>query len=470
MNESFDSRYLNSWLSVNDKGHLQIEKVDTVELAKEFGTPLWVLSEATIRNNFRELKQAFEKRYPSVTIVFASKSNHLPVILRIVLQEGGNIDFVSIGQFHIARIAGANPSKLVFNGNNKTVTELETAVNEGVGLLNIDSLDELYMLEEICKRLNKRIKIAIRVRTGFSDLADDEPDFVNSNTVKHKFGIDIQSGQAFEACKIAMGMKFVELVGLHHHAGWTAYGTPYDRSKDLSRCKSAVEEVVDLALTVEKKLGMKISVLDLGGGFRKTRPHPFGPGGITSIPTIDEYAQLITSTIKEKFGQAKSDLPELLLEPGGYIVTDAVTLLSTVGNIKEVKEGAGKGKWVAVDSSAYMFARKLIFNFFHQTVIANKMLEPLEEEVDIVGNACTYDYIADGVMVPRLRRGDLVATLDQGSYCEVISTQYNAIPRPATVIVNGSEKSIVRRRETTEDLTNLYSIPNWLNLNGGNSS
>lgn len=455
-----------SALGVNSKGHLMIEQWDATELAEKYGTPVWIVSESTLRKNYRRLYKAFSTRYPFFSVAYASKANHAPAIIRIMLQEGARIDFVSIGQFHLARMAGADPSRLVFNGNNKTMEELETAVREGVGLINIDSLDELHDLNEICNRLRKKAKINVRVKPAYSDLLKKDSKFVIANTTKNKFGVDIPSGQALEACKLAAEMKYVQFMGLHHHVGWSAYGIPYSRAQDLVRLRTEVTEVVNFALEVEKKLGIRISILDLGGGFRKPRPHSFGPGQVKNIPEIDEYAQTVTSVIIRKLGSVRSNLPELILEPGGYIVTDAITLLSKVGNIKEVKKGIGKGKWAAVDSSAYMFVRKLIFNFYHQTAVANKIFEPRTEIVDIAGNTCTYDYIGDRVKVPKLERGDLIATFDQGSYCETISTQYCAIPRPAVILVNGKETGIVKRRETPEDVASLYSFPDWLNQPG----
>ncbi len=451
-----------SALGINEKGHLTIENWDVVRLAGKYGTPTWIVSDSTIRDNYRRLHKAFNERYPSFSVAFATKANHAPAVTRIMLQEGARIDFVSMGQYHLAKMAGAKPDRLVFNGNNKTLEELETAVSDGIGLINIDSIDELLTVEEICRGLHKRAKINIRIRPAYSKLHDKDPQFVIANTKKNKFGVDIASGQALEACKLAIGMKDVEFVGLHHHVGWSAYGIPYNRMRDLERVKTEVTEVVEFANKVSEKLGVRVSMLDLGGGFRKPRPHLFGPDKVSSIPDINEYAQVITSVIKKEIPHA--DLPELVIEPGGYIVTDAVTLLSRVGNIKDVKKGIGKGKCVAVDSNAYMFVRKLIFNFYHQTVIANKMLAPLREVVDIVGNTCAYDYVGDKVKVPHIERGDIVATLDQGSYCETISTQYCAIPRPAVVIANKEVTSVIKRRETSEDVAALYAIPDWLDL------
>jgi diaminopimelate decarboxylase len=442
---------------------MTIEGNDSVELAQKFGTPLWVVSEATIRNNLRMFKRVFEKNYPKVRIVYASKANHSPAIIRIVAQEGAWVDTVSLGHLRLATLAGVPPGKIVFNGNNKSETELETAVEMGIGAINVDSLDELETLSRICKKIEKVANINIRLRGSYAKSAEKDAAFVKDNTSESKFGIDIPSGQAFEACRRALTDKFLNLRGLHHHVGWTAYPPlPYNRDLDLIRIKNQVEEVVDFALQVNEKLGFAPSVLDLGGGFRKTRPQGFGPNRVMSMPDLEEYADTILDVITDMNVSKTLGQPELWFEPGGFMVTDAVTLLSTVGTIKMVESGPGKGKWVAVDSSAYLFVRKLIFNFYHNSIIANKALEPLTEIADIVGPICTYDNVGDKVRVPRLERGDVVATLDQGSYCETISTKYCAYLRPATVLVNKERADIITARETLDEYLAQYRLPTWL--------
>jgi diaminopimelate decarboxylase len=449
-----------SALGINDRGHLTIEGCDSVELARMFGTPLWGVSEATVRSNFRELKKAFQRRYPTTTVAYASKANHSPAILIIVASEGASVDCVSLTQLKFAQAARVPFGRIVFNGNNKTEEELEFAVRNELGLINIDSADELELLAKVCDRERRKARICIRIRGGYSKLEDEDPDFVRAYTSADKFGVDVPSGQALEVFRKALGMKtHIDLLGISHHVGWSAYGLSYDSKTDLERLKVQVEEVVGFALTLKKTLGFVPSVLDLGGGFRKRRDHGFGPGRITSIPAIEEYAETVTSVLNRENTAKELGRPHLILEPGGYIVSDAVTLLSKVGSIKSVESGPGAGKWVALDSSAYAFVRKLIFGFYHHNVVANKMNEPPTETVDLVGPTCAYDNVGDKVSLPRLERGDVIATLDQGSYCETISSQYCGFPRPATILVSGDRAEIIRRRESPEDLLSQYTIP-----------
>jgi diaminopimelate decarboxylase len=457
--ESFANIPAESGLSINGRGHLTIEGHDAVDLARKFGTPLWVVSENTIRNNFRAFKAAFERKYPKVIVVYASKANHAPAILRIAVQEGAWVDVVSLGHVRLAEKGRVPPGKIVFNGNNKSKMELETAVRMGVGHINVDSLDELELLGKVCNELKKVARINLRIRPGMASRAEIDPDFVSQAT-SHKFGLDVPSGQAFECFRRALEMKFIEVHGISHHIGWTAYNIPYDKELDLARIKTEVEEVTEFARLLQERLNFKPRLLDLGGGYRKQRPHGFGPNRIASYPTVEEYADTILGVLNDAaswIGQ-----PTVMLEPGAYMVADAVTMLSSVGAIKSVNSGLGAGKWVAVDSSAYFFVRKLIFNFYHHTVIANKALQASSEVVDIVGKTCAYDYIADKTCVPSLERGDIVATLDQGAYCETISTQYCAIPRPATVLVSKEQVDLIKRRETIEDILSQYTIPSWL--------
>lgn len=351
-----------SFLAVNERGHLTIEGNDIVDLAKKFGTPLWVVSEATLRSNFRELKRAFQDRYPDTTVAYASKANHSPAILKIMASEGASIDCVSLTQLKFAKAAGVRFGRLVFNGNNKSEEELEYAIRNELGLINVDSVDELNLLANVCERAGSRARICLRIRGGYSKLETDDIEFVRAYTSADKFGIDVPSGQALDAFRKALESKEqLDLLGISHHVGWSAYGLPYDKTTDLRRVRAEVEEVLNFAISLKKELGFVPSVLDLGGGFRKMRSYGFGPKRIVSIPSVEEYAETLTSVINQDVIAREIGKPHLVLEPGGYIVSDAVTLLSAVGSIKSVDSGPGAGKWVALDSSAYAFVRKLIF-------------------------------------------------------------------------------------------------------------
>lgn len=452
---------IKSMLGINSRGHLTVEGQDTAELAQRFGTPLWVVSETTIRNNYKQIRDAFLNAYPNTQVAYASKANHSPAILRIVRQEGALVDVVTMTQLLSAKIAGVPFEKIIFNGNNKTEEELVYAVQNKVGMINVDSIDELRLLIELCQKLNTVARINVRIRPTYGDLSSSDNDFASDNA-RSKFGIDVSSGQALQAFRIALDSQYLEVMGVHHHVGWTAYGIPYNRELDLTRVRNEVREVVRFAKLLKSELDFTVKVLDLGGGFRKPRPHPFGPGGVTSIPSAEDYASAVSSVLLEERVPTVLGDPKLLLESGGYIVSDAVILLSRVGMTKKVEGGPGGGKLVAVDTSPYQFVRRLIFNFYHEPVIANKMDQPKTETVKIVGNTCAHDSLADRVDVPKLERGDIVALLDQGSYCEMISSQYCGIPRPATVLVNSTRASVVRKRETPDGILSQYQIPEWL--------
>ncbi len=225
--------------------------------------------------------------------------------------------------------------------------------------------------------------------------------------------------------------------------------------------------MVNFAIQVKDKLDFTVTTLDLGGGYRKPRPHPFGPNGVTSIPTISDHARTVASVLTQGNVVSAIGRPKLLLESGGFIVTDAATLLPTVGMTKDVSFGPGAGKLLRVDTSPYQYVRRLIFNFYHETIVANKVLQPKTQEVDIIGNTSADDYLASSLKIQRVEKGDILATLDQGSYCEMISTQYCGIPRPATVLVNPETTGVIRRRETPEEILSQYEIPTWLTSDQG---
>jgi len=450
--------------SVNDKGHLLIEGWDAVELARKFGTPLWVVSERTIGNNFRSIRAAVRDRYSNYELAYAMKANHNAAVVALLRSLGvDRIDCVGINQIRIALQAGFKPSQIIFNGSNKMEEELRAAIQIGVDIINVDNIDELQLLGEIAEEHGVRVKVNIRLRPGYDELSESDPDFVRCETgdATNKFGIDVPSGQAFEACQLALALKNVKLLGLHHHIGYTIYPPMrYSLKDDLRRQEVSTKDVMDFAGELKKKLRYQVEVMDLGGG--SFRPVPgiegFGPGRVTEGPTIEQYADTIVSAFRNKLKEHGLGQPKLINEIGGGLVSNSTTLLTTVGRIK----GLGGGpRLVGLDASAYTFVRKLIFpTFYFHSVIANKADKQPEEEAILVGQICAPDNITPTtVKLPKVESGDIVAILDQGAYCQSISTQYCAIPRPAAVMVSEKCAEISTERESIEYITMNDRIP-----------
>lgn len=443
---------------INSADHLEIDGCDTVELADRFGTPLWVLSESRIRDNLCRLRDAFCRVYPRTRVIYASKANPEPAILRIVKLEGALVDVVTLGHIRLALSAGYHPKEIVFNGNSKTLAELRWALEHGIGIINVDSLEEMEAIARLQSADAQPIKVCLRLATDSSRHLDD-PEFARSD-MESKFGMTEVDAEA--AATIATQHPTIRIVGVHNHIGFTAYGITYSSELDLRRRRRAAEQTVSFGALLAEKYGIQIKYVNLGGGFRANNSRPFGPGGLTDFPTAHQYGQEVGGHVADLVRRSGLGEPELLLEAGGYVVSDAVTLLARVGFRKPAPHSSAHA-WVFVEeTSAYHFARRLMFDFHHDVVTANKMTAEPSEEVIIAGATCASDSLTSRVKLPPLDREDLIAVLDQGSYCESISSDYCAIPAPAAVLAYNAKAEIVRHRETADDLLGRFSVPTRL--------
>ena len=275
-----------------------------------------------------------------------------------------------------------------------------------------------------------------------------------------KFGMD--RTDLLAAAEIARSHPGIELAGLHNHLGYPGYGDTYTPALDLERHTLYVLETLEIARELHD-LGDTLRVLNLGGGYRVGNPEGFGPGRQRAFPTADEYASAIAGTVARVCEEWSLGTPELILEAGGYLVSDAVVLVGRVGLSKSRRSGADVRRWAFLeDTSSYHFVRRLIYGFYHHAVIANRMEEPPAGPVSIAGPICADDDVVLDVALPAPRRGDLVAVLDNGSYCEAITTDYCAVPIPAAVMVSDGRSAITRRRETVDDLVARFDVPGWL--------
>jgi diaminopimelate decarboxylase len=275
-----------------------------------------------------------------------------------------------------------------------------------------------------------------------------------------KFGMDVDD--VLDAAEIAHAHGGIELAGLHSHIGFTAYRMAYSRDLDLLRHRRQVEEVIDVAVALKER-GVGVRVLNLGGGYRVGRPEGYGPGKLTDFPTADDYAATIGGRVRDLCAEHDLGQPELLLEAGGYLVADAVALLGTVGFRKERRGDAGARRWVYLENtSGYHFVRRLMYGFYHRVVAASRMNDPAETATCIAGPICADDDVAMDELLPPLERGDLVAVLDNGAYCESVTSDYCAVPIPGAVLVRDGRAELVRRRETVDDIAGRFAVPAWL--------
>jgi diaminopimelate decarboxylase len=428
---------------INQAGHLEIGGCDTVVLAKEFGTPLYIMDEELMRQNCAAYRDTLAGIYPNSQVAYAGKAFLTKAMCRLVAEEGLALDVVSGGEIYTALAAGFPAEKMIFHGNNKSPAEIELALQHGVGRFVVDSHGELELLAELAAAAGKKAAVYLRVKPGIEAHTHH---FIQTGQLDSKFGLGLADGEAMRAVQAAAKMKALELKGLHCHIGSQIF--------DLEPFKLAAAVMLDFCKEIYSQTGIIIKELDLGGGvgiryLRQDDPCP-----------LADFARLVASTVKEKCAEHNLPLPKLLLEPGRSIVGEAGTTLYSVGAIKEVP---GIRKYVAVDGGMMDNLRTALYDAKYEAVLANRMNDPAEEIVSIAGKACeSGDMLIWDILLPKLWRGDLLACLSTGAYHYSMANNYNRFPRPAVVFVRGGRADLVVARETYDDLIRNDLLPSGI--------
>lgn len=444
---------LTEFFSVNNHNHLVIEEVDCVELAESYGTPLFVISENAIRANYRQFFQAFQSRYPRIIVCASTKANYGLAVRRVFAQEGAGADCFGVNELYITLLAGTDPANIVMNGSNKSDTEITMAIEAKIHI-NVDNLDELDRVNQIAKRLGSIAEISLRLKPSLQSLTDayivdkrfSPPQIrVQWYNDQKKFGMD--AAAAFQACERALSMPHIRLTGLMTHGG------------DVRRAgysRPEVAEVFDFIGETQQQLAWVPERVNLGGAFV---PALLGAGQYPEgvmVPTIDEYAEVIISTVREKLNEYNLSEPILIFEPGRWLTSNIAVLLGRVGVVKEVP---GIKKWVHVDASS----NSLSWVGDLHMLVANNVQQLETETVDVVGPLCdSADILGAAKRLPPAKRGDLIAVFNVGSYCESHSSNLNAYSKPATVMVRHRDHALARKRETVQDIIAGDSFPTWL--------
>ncbi len=421
-------------LSVNEKNHLVIGKNDTVELAKEFKTPLYVLDEDLLRENCRVYKNAMDKYYGGKGLVlYANKAFCSVYTCKIVNEEGLGIDVVSGGELYTAIKAGFPMDKVYFHGSNKTVEELELAVENGVGHIICDNIYELERLNEIAKARGIVQDIMFRIKPGIDAHTHS---FVQTGQIDSKFGVALENGEAFEIYKKANEMSNVNPDGIHCHIGSQIF--------DIEPFMKAAEVMMNFAGDLKDELGLEIKKLNLGGGYGIRYVESDDP-----VP-YDEYIKHVSEVVKTTAKKRGLEIPFILMEPGRSIVASAGITLYTVGGIKDIKNVR---KYVSVDGGMSDNPRYIMYQSEYTAVVANKAGLPRTDKVTIAGKCCeSGDLLAEHIEIEPVEVGDTLAVLATGAYNYSMSSNYNRIPRPAVVAVKDGEAKVVIKRETYEDV------------------
>jgi diaminopimelate decarboxylase len=415
-------------------GELIADGISCAQLAKQYGTPLYVLSESRIRRNYRAFHGALAKKYANVLVCPAYKANSHLAICRLYETEGAGAEVVSPVELRIALDAGVPAERIVFNGPVKTEADLELAISSHVGLINADSVLEFDRMQEVARKIGKRCNVGIRVNIG---IAPETHPYLATAQREDKFGVWI--GDAVAAYKEAAKRDELNVIGMHSHIG--------SNIREPNIMTEMSREVFRLARRVSEEAGLTLLKIDLGGGLG----FPYGPAS----PRIscDEYASSILANSATILADLKN--PTLIFEPGRAIVADAGILLTTVHVLKK----QGNVNWAIVDAGMNTFIRPALYGAKHQVILAKQ--RAVEHIPYSIGGPCceSADILARDATLPALRENDLLAVLDVGAYGFTMSSNYNGQPRPAVVMISEGEEQLIRRRETYEEMIAGEIIP-----------
>jgi len=422
------------YLEINSKNHLVIGGCDSVELAAHYGTPLYVMDENRIRENMRQYKKAFESFYDGNGLpLYASKAFSAVAMYKLAGEEGFGVDVVSGGELYTALKAGFDASKIVFHGNNKSSDEIRMAIENGVGRIVTDSFYELENLETICRELDKKVKILIRVKPGVDAHTHE---FISTGHIDCKFGFRIDTGEAEQAIKTAMESNRIELMGLHCHIGSQIFL--------LDPFELTAEVMMNFYSYLKEKYGYCFPELNLGGGF--------GIKYVEGDSPVDygSYIEAVSVVVKKICSEKGLDIPFIYMEPGRSIVGDAGTTLYTAGVIKDIE---GARKYVSIDGGMGDNPRYMLYESEYEAIVANRANSEPVETATLCGKCCeSGDIIIHDGILPEIESGDIVAVMSTGAYNYSMASNYNRLPRPAVVFVSDGKSRVAVKRETYEDL------------------
>jgi diaminopimelate decarboxylase len=409
----------------NRKGSLFFDGVSVKEMAKKYDTPLFVISEKRIRDNYTRIQNALIKNYKHLRIYYAAKANTNVAVLKILQSEGAYLDTVSPGEVFIGLSSGFTPNRILFTGTSVRNDELKMLVDANV-TINIDSQSELERLLKIA------VPSIISIRVNPEIGAGHHSHCVTAGP-ESKFGLwEEDAIKAYATAKKAR----VERFGIHMHIGSGIINVePY---------VLAVEKLLKIAKRAHEEIGVEFEFIDIGGGF--------GVPYNSSDDELDlaEFSTKVISPFKTQVKEYGLGKPFLCIEPGRYLVSDASTLLTTVNTIKVTPSR----KYVGVDAGFNTLVRPTMYGSYHQIIIDKKLEHADKETYDVVGPICeSGDILAKERALPTIKEGDLLAILNAGAYGFSMSSQYNSRPRAAEVMVRQGKVLVVREREQLADLT-----------------
>ncbi len=425
----------------NINGKIHIGGCNTIELAKRYGTPLYVIDEDTIRSVCKDYKNAF-KRYPHTKMMYASKALCTSAISKILDSEGFGFDVVSIGEIYTVVKSGIPLTHVLFNGNNKTEEELDYAIKNGIGRISVDNFAEVDLISKIGGKYNKNIDVLLRITPGIECHTHE---YIKTGQLDSKFGFDLS--QIDDAItKIITEHQNIRIRGLHAHIGSQIFEP---------KCfHDEIEVLIKEISRIEEKFGIVLDEINIGGGLGVKYTESDLP------PSIDEVADVIISSLEHHIDKYKTNPPTLYIEPGRSIISTAGVTLYTIGSMKQVPNMT---KYITVDGGMADNPRPSMYQAEYVAEIANDTTGRENEKVTIAGRFCeSGDILIKDITLPKAETGDILCVYNTGAYNYSMASNYNKVEKSAMVLVKDGKSDIIVNRETLEDLISHDVIPDRL--------
>ena len=430
---------------VNSQDHLEIGGCDVTNLVEQFGSPLYILDEETLRTACQQYRDALEREYPGSSLVlYASKAWNCLAVCAIAADEGLGIDVVTGGEIYTALKAGVSPAKIYLHGNNKSRAELELAANSGCTVV-ADNWLELHTLAEISQAAEQPIPIMLRLTPGIECHTHE---YIRTGHLDSKFGFD--PDQADEVFSFISQQAGLSCNGLHAHIGSQIF---------------ELQPHADLAGVLVRwweksaSYGLEVKELNVGGGLGIRYTEADDP------PSIEEWVKVISSGIVSACQARNLPLPKLLCEPGRSLIGSACVTAYTAGAQKTIP---GIRTYLSVDGGMSDNPRPITYQSLYRVVAASRMGAPLTETATIAGKHCeSGDVIIKDALLPKIETGDILVVMATGAYNASMASNYNRVPRPAAVLVGNGEADKILERETYEDLIRQDRLPERLKADAG---
>ncbi|WPC41558.1 diaminopimelate decarboxylase [Clostridium sp. JS66] len=412
---------------------LYIGKISTIDLARKFGTPLYVIDEALVTEQCKRYYKAFNVEQGGNRVAYAGKAFLTLAMCQIINSEGLYLDVVSGGELYTALKSGFPMEKVYFHGNNKTLEEIEMGINLGVERFVVDNFDEIDKINAVAKEKNKVQSILLRITPGIEAHTHD---YIKTGQIDSKFGFTMLEHNTMNAVKKSIELSNIELKGLHCHIGSQIF--------DIKPYEDEVEIMLSIVKNIKDEMGYELTELDLGGGFGIYYKEGDTP------QKIEDFCEIILSKAESVGKELGIKLPKLVIEPGRSIIGNAGSTLYTVGSIKEIP---GIRKYISVDGGMTDNIRPALYNAEYECVVADKVKSEFTERVSVAGKCCeSGDILLNGIEIPEAKVGDIMVVLNTGAYGYSMSNNYNKIPKPAVVLVKDEEAKVICRRQNFDQI------------------